>query len=145
MALETVTGSNVRYINKMHDEGETLKGYLKDVAKGEGNFGETFELVLVDKSTGEQFNVVTGGTAKYLAQNILIHKGVIKGDPTHAEQVKRDASLLGFYIEISPAGTYQNKRGQTIKKYVVARDPALKLGDFIPNKKPVDNVDSIPF
>jgi hypothetical protein len=129
----------------MHDDGETLKGYLKDVAKGEGKFGITYELVMVDKSTGDEFNVVTGGTAKYLAQNILIHKGVLKGEPEHADQVKRDASLLGHYIEIAPMGSYDNKRGQTIKKYKVSRDPALKIGDFIPKKKPVDNTDSIPF
>lgn len=146
MALEQISSNSAgtRYLNKMHDDNETLKGYLKEVIVTEGQFGDCYTLVMENDFNGEEFEVVTGGTAKYTAMNILAHQGKLAKNPDRAADEKRDASLVGYYIEISPDGSYNNKRGQKIKAYKVARDPDRKIG----SKKKVKSEDmgeDLPF
>lgn len=136
MALETITGTTVKYLNSFHKVGETVKGYLKTVVAHEGNFGKTWALVLVDTETGTEANYVVGGTAKYVAANLAQSLGLEPADPKRTAEIQKESKMLGCYVEIKPNGSYKNKRGQEIKSFEFKCDQANKLGK---------TMDEIPF
>ena len=124
---ETSTGSNI-FLNEAHKKGETVKGYLKTVKQiTGGKFGPQWAMIMVDKDSGEEKTVVTGGTAKYVAMNLAMHLGMLPVEAKAKGGIERDKGLLGHYIEISPADSYVNKTGQTVSAFEIAVDKDLTL------------------
>jgi len=137
MALEIIKHANVEFLNAFHKEGKKIAGWLKGVSAHDSNFGRTWAFLIVD-SEGNERKYVSGGNAKYVANNLAQHLGLIPSEPLRAAEVKRDSEMLGHYVEITPAGSYKNKRGQEILSYTFAVDKENKIPTNV-------SVDEIPF
>jgi hypothetical protein len=122
------TATSITYLNEAHKRGDTVKGYLKTVKQiTGGKFGPQWAFVMIDKDADEEKTVVAGGSAKYVAMNLAMHLGLLEIEPKAKGGIERDKGLLGFYIEISPNGSYQNKTGQTVNSFEIAVDKDLPL------------------
>jgi hypothetical protein len=116
------------YLNDAHKTGEVTKGYLKGVKKVEGGkYGPQWAFEMIDKDTGEEKTVVTGGSAKYVAMNLAMHLGQLPVEEKAKNSIVRDKELLGFYVEIVPTGSYKNKTGQTVNSFEFLVDKDLPL------------------
>lgn len=128
MSLETLSGGSYKSVSTLSD-GEKIEGFLKGVVKERNKFdNEQYNLLLTD-DTGSEFKVLTGGTAKYFAQNIAVAMGLEKstGD-SFAQAIGAAKRAIGKWIIITPDGTYENKRKQTVKKFKIQLDSSRSEG-----------------
>lgn len=151
MGFETVTGQmETVQLNKL-EVGEKIVGYLKDVVTEPNQFnGTSYNLLMVNPQTKREFKALTGGAAKYVAQNIAAFLGKAPMNEQMKENVERDSQLLGYLIEIERVGSYLNKKKQTVNTFLFRRDKDKPLTDeiaFAAAEKAATekaNLDSIP-
>lgn len=147
MARTTVSGGSFRMLPK---EGEApVEGFLKGVIKEQNKFGnDQYNFLLNDKS-GNEFKVLSGGTAKYFANNVAMALGLEPMSQEFAAAAEAAKKCINKWIIISNDGSYVNKRKQTVNKFVVEVDSDIVEGGFVPNKDILPNKDvpaeDIPF
>ena len=135
MALETVSGGAGKTLSSL-SEGQSLGGFLKDVVKEKNKFNnDQWNFVMADEF-GNEFKLLSGGSAKYFAQNVAMAMGKEPVNAQFAASVDGAKKCIGHWVVFTLEGSYQNKTKQTVKNYKVQADL---------EKKPQTSTEEIPF
>ncbi len=126
MARETVSGGSFRMLPK--DGEAALEGFLKGVVKEVNKFGNDQYNFLLNDRAGNEFKVLSGGTAKYFANNVAMALGLEPVAPEFAVAAEQAKKCIGKWVIISNDGSYVNKRKQTVNKFKIEVDSDITPG-----------------
>lgn len=121
MSLETITGGSMKSVSALQP-GESFSGFLKGAIKEKNKFDSDQWNLLMEDENGLDFKILTGGTAKYFAQNVAMALGLEPASEAFAAAVDAAKRTIGKWIVITQDGSYVNKRKQTVKKYKIQMD-----------------------
>jgi len=135
MALETLSNQDDSFLLNSLEPGQHKDFYVEDVV---ADMNKQFNTPTVnftgyDAETGKAVKILTGGTAKYDATNILAAKtGDKSAKPEHLADGKEKMKMLGYFCRFTRVSSYtQKKGGKEVSTFTIQRDPEKPLAAFL--------------
>ena len=135
MAFEKVSNQDDSFLLNGLQPGEHKDFYVEDVV---ADMNKQFNTPTVnftgyDAETGKAIKILTGGTAKYDATNILAAKNDDKSaKPEHLADGKEKMKILGHLCRFTRISSYtQKKGGKEVSTFSIERDPEKTLEAFL--------------
>lgn len=135
MGFEKISNQSEGFLLNSLEPGQHkdfyIEGVVKDVNKQYGT--DTVNFTGYDPETGNPIKILTGGTAKYDAQNIAAAQGILQAkDPRHLEDGKEKMKILGYLCRFTRVSSYtQKKGGKEVKTFNIERDTDKPLEAFL--------------